>query len=325
MGKPPLVSIIIPSWNTASYVCEAVDSALAQTYPNCEVIVVDDGSTDDTKAVLEPYVRAKKIAYIYQANKGLSGARNTGITASRGELIALLDSDDIFLPEKVAEQVAYLTEHPACDVSYCNLFHFWDGESTLLRLNYEYYSGDDVLPHLLRMNFIAPLSVVLRRSTIERFGMFDENLKRSEDLEFWLRLAHGGARFEFLPKRLAKLRMRKTANLQGLESQPKVKETMLEVLERLNTNMAPAERVRVHMRENRRRYRLNLGLAYLMNARTAEAKPHILGAFAEYPLGALLGWFVWLPFAILPAGFVQKTLANIYYRRRALRLSELDE
>ena len=325
MEKSPLVSIIIPSWNTASYVREAVDSALAQTYPNCEIIVVDDGSTDDTKAVLEPYAKAKKITYIYQANKGLSGARNAGIKASAGEFIALLDSDDVFLPEKIAEQVAYLMEHPSCDISYCNLYHFWDGESALLRLNYEYYSGDDVLPYLLAMNFIAPLSVVLRRSTIERFGMFDENLKRSEDLEFWLRLAHGGARFEFMPKRLAKLRMRKTANLQGLESQPKVKETMLEVLERLNATMTPEERIRVNMRKNRKRYRLNLGLAYLMNARTAEAKPHITSAFVEYPLGKMLGWLAWLPFAVLPAGFVQAMLAKVYYRRRALRLSELDE
>lgn len=325
MTAQSLVSIIIPSWNTASYVREAVDSALAQTYPNCEIIVVDDGSTDDTKAVLEPYVRTKKITYIYQANTGLSGARNAGIKASRGEFIALLDSDDIFLPEKIAEQVTYLNEHPACDVSYCNLYHFWDGESALLRLNYEYYSGDDVLPHLLHMNFIAPLSVVLRRSVIERFGAFDENLKRSEDLEFWLRLAHGGARIEFLPKRLAKLRMRKTANLQGVESQPKVKETMLEVLERLDKKMTPEERARVDMRRHRQRYRLNLGLAYLMNARTAEAKPYIMSAFAEYPFGMVLGWFAWLPFAILPAGFVQTILAKLYYRRRELRLSVLDE
>jgi glycosyltransferase involved in cell wall biosynthesis len=324
MENPPLVSIIIPTWNTASYVREAVDSALAQTYQNCEVIVVDDGSTDNTKAVLGPYISAKRITYMYQANTGLSGARNTGIKASHGEFIALLDSDDVFLPEKIAEQVAYLTEHPACDVSYCNLFHFWDGEQALLRLNYEYYSGDDVLPHLLHMNFIAPLSVVLRRSVIERFGMFDENLKRSEDLEFWLRLAHGGARFEFLPKRLAKLRMRKTANLQGVESQPKVKETMLEVLERVSATMTPEERARVDMRKYQKRYRLNLGLAYLMNARTAEAKPHILGAFAEYSFGTVLGWLAWLPFAMLPAGFVQKTLAKLYYRRRALRLSEID-
>lgn len=325
MEKSPLVSIVIPSWNTASYVREAVDSALAQTHENCEIIVVDDGSTDDTKAVLEPYSARKQITYIYQTNKGLSAARNTGIKASQGEFIALLDSDDIFLPEKIAEQVAYLSEHPSCDVSYCNLYHFWDGEEKLLRLNYEYYSGDDVLPHLLHMNFIAPLSVVLKRSVIERFGMFDENLKRSEDLEFWLRLAHGGARFEFLPKRLAKLRMRKTANLQGLESQPKVKETMLEVLERLNVRMTPEERVRVNMRKHRKRYRLNLGLAYLMNARTAEAKPRIMSAFAEYPLGRVLGWLAWLPFAVLPAKFVQNMLARIYYRRRALRLSELDE
>jgi glycosyltransferase involved in cell wall biosynthesis len=316
----PLVSIIIPTWNAKSYVREAIDSAFEQTYENREIIVVDDGSTDGTRAVLEPYIASQKITYLYQENKGLSGARNTGIRESRGTYLALLDADDIFLPEKISEQVAYLESHSACDVSYCDLYHFWDGETKLLKLNYTYYSGTEVLPHLLEGSFIAPLSVVMRRSVVQRFGYFDENLRRSEDLEFWLRIAHGGARFEFLPDRLAKLRMRKTANLQGLESQPAVKETMLEVLLRIERAMTPDERARFHMRRHKMRYQINIGLAYLLNARKTDAKQKIKTAFSDYPLGGLLGWLAWAPFAIFPAALIQKTLANAYYFRRSLRL-----
>ena len=95
------VSIVIPSYNAARYVKEAVDSALAQTYKNVEVIVVDDGSTDGTKKILAPYSESKKIRYIYEENKGLAGARNTGIKNSSGEYVAFLDADDLFCREKL--------------------------------------------------------------------------------------------------------------------------------------------------------------------------------------------------------------------------------
>ena len=108
----PLVSIVIPAWNAERYIKEAVDSALNQTYPSTEVIVVDDGSIDGTRAILEPYLATKRIIYIYQVNKGLAGARNTGIRAASGEYIALLDSDDLFLPQKIEKQALVLKEHP---------------------------------------------------------------------------------------------------------------------------------------------------------------------------------------------------------------------
>ncbi len=205
-----LVSIIIPSYNAARYVQEAINSALDQTHKNIEVIVIDDGSTDETKNILEPYATAQKIKYFFQENKGLSAARNAGVKIAKGEYIALLDADDIFLPEKIEEQVQFLEQNPHCDVCYCDLYHFWDeNPHKLLKLNYKYYSGADVLPGLLEKSFIAPLTVVLRKSVFNRFGYFDENLKRSEDLDFWFRLAYGGAQIFFLPKILTKLRMLK--------------------------------------------------------------------------------------------------------------------
>ena len=119
MNQDPLVSIIIPSWNTAAYVGEAVDSALAQTYPNIEIIVVDDGSTDNTKELLQPYADAGKIHYVYQANKGLAGARNTGIRMAKGEYIAFLDDDDEWLPAKLDRQVAFLDADHSVSMVFC--------------------------------------------------------------------------------------------------------------------------------------------------------------------------------------------------------------
>ncbi|HUZ93198.1 MAG TPA: glycosyltransferase family A protein [Candidatus Paceibacterota bacterium] len=312
-----LVSIIIPSYNTERYIKEAVDSALAQTYKPVEIIVVDDGSTDNTKQILEPYLKQNSIIYIYQQNGGLAAARNTGIRASRGEYIALLDADDIFMPEKIAKQAAYLEANPQCDISYCDLWHFWDDEpEKLLKLNYTYYSGADVLPHLLEKSFIAPLSAVFRRSVFDRFGMFDEHFRRSEDLELWTRFAYGGANFCFLPEILGKLRMRRTANLQGIESQPQVKLTMLEVLKRLNEKMPPADREKYRMPEHMKKYRKNIGLAYLLAGRKSEAKKYITES---------MGGLAWFPFAVLPVGFIQWGMMKVYYGLRAARLGKVQK
>jgi glycosyltransferase involved in cell wall biosynthesis len=246
----PLVSIIIPAYNAGRYIREAVDSALAQTYKNCEVIVVDDGSSDNTRQVLAPYIDAGKIKYIYQENKGLAGARNTGIKNSSGEYIALLDADDIFLPTKLEHQVSYLKTHPECDISYCDIYHFYDEEpGRLMKLNYRYYSGGEVFINLLKKNFINPLAVVFRRDVFRRFGyFFNENAPRSEDWDCWVNLAWRGARFCFLPEALAKYRIRKDSLSYSRQSEVQRKGTALGIFERLKKQMSPAER---------KRYRIN--------------------------------------------------------------------
>lgn len=262
--EQPLVSVIIPTYNAASYIREAVDSALAQTYQNFEVIVVDDGSTDNTAEVLAPYIKEKKIIYIHQENKGLPAARNTAIKASHGEFVALLDSDDIFLPNKLERQVSYLMQHPECGVCYCEFTHFYEeNPKKLFRLNYKYYSGDDVFPNLLRMNFIGPLGVVLRRSEMDRVGLFNETYRRSEDWEYWLRLARHGVRFEHLPEVLAKYRMRKTSMSSDWSSEIQRKATTLRFIEATNAAMTPAERQRYGMPAILRMHRGKLWYAYV--------------------------------------------------------------
>ncbi len=248
MKSCPTVSVIIPAYNAVPYVTGAVDSALAQTYAQVEVVVVDDGSTDATAEVLRPYREAGKITYIYQKNAGLSSARNTGIRASRGEYVALLDSDDLFLPEKLLRQVGYLEAHPACGISYCGIAHFYEeSPENMLHLDYTYYSGAEVFPRLLWKNFINPLSVVARRSVFDIIGYFDENLKRSEDWDFWIRAAHAGIRFDYLSEVLAQYRMRKGSMSYGAASDVARKETTLDIFTGLRSRMTPAERRRYSM------------------------------------------------------------------------------
>ena len=117
----PKVSVIIPAYNCAHYICHAVDSVLAQTFPDFELVVVDDGSTDNTRELLKQY--GSQIKYIYQQNKDMTAARNTGINHSSGEYIAFLDSDDIWLANKLERQIVLLDQAPEVGLVYC--WHYY--------------------------------------------------------------------------------------------------------------------------------------------------------------------------------------------------------
>lgn len=203
----PFVSIIVPAYNAEPYLAAAVDSALAQTYPTIEVVVINNGSSDGTADICRRY--GARIVYIeLRDNVGVSAARKIGIERSRGEFITFVDADDLLLPHKVERQVAYLQEHPDCDVCYSSVYHFYDSApDDLLTLQAWHFSGDEVLPHLLQRNFINPLAVMMRRSVIDRFGNFDPSRRRAEDWELWLRIAYGGGTFCYLPEPLGKYRM----------------------------------------------------------------------------------------------------------------------
>jgi len=182
----PLVSVIIPTFNRSAMVREAVESVLSQTFGEFELIVVDDGSTDDTEAILEPYSASLRI--IRQKNRGVSAARNRGVAAARGELLAFLDSDDIWLPEKLAVQISYLRTFP--EAALCHTDELWirNGRRVNPRKKHAKAEGRD-FPRLLRESLISPSSVILRRSIFDEAGGFDESLPACEDYALWLTLA----------------------------------------------------------------------------------------------------------------------------------------
>jgi glycosyltransferase involved in cell wall biosynthesis len=192
-----LVSAIIPTYNRAHIICEAVDSALAQTYPRVEVIVVDDGSKDDTLARLQQY--GNRIHVVTQANAGAAAARNRGIAEARGELIAFLDSDDIWLAEKTERQVDLL-QRAGASVPCClsNILMKWNSgdrnsfDIACLTTSAEEGLWLNVDEVLATRSVLFNQGIIIRRQTLEKIGGFDEKIRYLEDYELPLRLSLEG-------------------------------------------------------------------------------------------------------------------------------------
>lgn len=181
----PLISVIIPSYNHADYVCQAVESALVQSYPHLEVIVVDDGSTDDTKERLVPF--SNRIRYVHQRNQGLSAARNRGINEAQGEYIAFLDSDDAFHPRKLELQAAYLIAQP--DIALVGTGMFSDESIVWCPVNTEQLQVSEIQLEAMAIKpRFAPSSVMAHRRCFQTVGMFDTDLRSVEDRDMWLRI-----------------------------------------------------------------------------------------------------------------------------------------
>jgi len=191
-NKMPAVSIIVPTYNRAQYLVEAIQSVLEQTFHDYEIIVVDDGSTDDTKAALQKKNIFKNIIYIYQNNCGLKSAvRNIGIQAAKGKYIAFLDSDDKWLPLKLEKQVDILEKDPNCALVCSNAYILKDDVPTQeLYVQSETMVSGNVFQKLLHNNFIINSSVVVRKNILQKLGGLDEDriIKSSEDYDLWLRV-----------------------------------------------------------------------------------------------------------------------------------------
>lgn len=201
----PLVSVVIPAYNAALYLNEAVESLFAQTYKNLQIIIVNDGSKDDTAKIADALAqRDKRVEVIHKANGGVSAARNDAFKAARGKYICFLDADDVYLPKKVEKQVAFLEAHPETVLVHCN---FYVGDETFQKLE-PIHRGK--LPAPLEQifvycNWFPPLTPMLRASLVQKVGFFDTSLAVGEDWEYWIRcLEHG--KFAHLDEFLAKYR-----------------------------------------------------------------------------------------------------------------------
>jgi glycosyltransferase involved in cell wall biosynthesis len=180
------VSVIIPTYNRGWILKEAIDSVLAQTFNEYELIVVDDGSEDNTAEILSGY--NNKIQIIRQPNQGVSAARNRGMVSSSGRFIALLDSDDLWLPEKLNEQLSFFRNHP--DVMICQTEEIWirNGKRVNPCKHHKKLSGMIFEPSL-SLCLVSPSAVMFKRELIDMVGLFDENLPACEDYDLWLRVS----------------------------------------------------------------------------------------------------------------------------------------
>ena len=181
------VSVIIPTFNRAVKTARAISSVLYQRFTGYEIIVVDDGSTDETEKVLHPF--KNHIRYVvHTTNQGVSAARNTGIEASTAPLIAFLDSDDYWLPGKLGVQTAFFNQNP--DAMICQTEETWirNGRRANPGKRHLKPSGDIFEPSLV-LCLISPSAVMLKRALLDEVGVFDEGLPACEDYDLWLRIA----------------------------------------------------------------------------------------------------------------------------------------
>jgi len=179
------ISVIIPTYNRYDFLKRALESVFAQTYSVVEVIVIDDGSTDCTSDIKKDF---PSIRYIYQKNSGVSSARNRGITESKNKWIAFLDSDDVWVHEKLAMQAEFHKKSPEVLMSYTAETWIRDNKEIKIPKKFRKVGENIFLENLSYCN-IAPSSVIMNKTLFTRFGLFDETLEVCEDYDLWLRIA----------------------------------------------------------------------------------------------------------------------------------------
>jgi glycosyltransferase involved in cell wall biosynthesis len=203
----PVVSVIIPAYKAVPFIRETLESVFVQTFRQFEVIIVNDGSPDtvEFEAVLAPF--SSRIVYIKQENRGLSGARNSGVRVAKGEYIALLDADDSWEPNYLEVQLGFLEHDPQAMVVYSNARIFGSGP----HVGKEYMElcpseGEVTFDSLVSQRCNVMVSVLMRRKALIAAGLFDESLRSAEDFDLWLRLVNMGARIIYHRQLLVKYR-----------------------------------------------------------------------------------------------------------------------
>lgn len=201
----PSVSVVIPNYNYGIFLAQAIDSVLAQTYPNIEIIVIDDGSTDASEKVLDNY--GDKIRWFKQTNGGVSRARNRGISESGGDFIAFLDADDIWLPEKIERQLKLFADDSEIGLVHCGFVDFDNAGSLAEHLDgMEGWVAESLLSYRRSVILGGGSATVVKRKAIDESGGFDENMRIGEDWEFYYRIAKN-YKVGFVPQVLLKYRI----------------------------------------------------------------------------------------------------------------------
>jgi GT2 family glycosyltransferase len=251
-GRAPAVSVVVPAYNVSQYVAEALDSVRAQTFKDYEIIVVNDGSpdTENLERVLEPYL--PEIVYLRQENRGLSGARNSGIRAARAPFIALLDGDDLWEPQFLEAMLAELQRDPTLDVLYSDALYFGDTpEAGRTYMELHPSSGEVTVEAILTQRCNVISCIVARREIMLRAGLFDESLRSSEDFDMWLRILKAGGRINYLRQPLMRYRRHRAS----LSSDPVwMCRHILQVLDKAERKLDLTDAERDALQQQQRRY-----------------------------------------------------------------------
>ena len=220
MAEKALVSVIIPCFNYAHLIGDTINSIKKQTHENWECIIIDDGSTDHTKDIIQELANDDaRIKYVYQKNSGPTVARNLGISLSKGNFIQFLDSDDLLEPLKLERQLSIFSDKPYADIVYGNTVYFRHTDENDLYSNLELTStgdkslgisgeGQDLIKEFLKKNLMVISSPLIKKELFTQFGKMDEKLFFNEDWELWLRFAVNNANFLFDDSKQAGVKIR---------------------------------------------------------------------------------------------------------------------
>jgi glycosyltransferase involved in cell wall biosynthesis len=208
------VSIVIPCYNVQNYIELCLESVISQTYKDYEIIIVDDGSTDSTSAIINSFRTKHKdlieLKYIYQTNKGVSSARNRGIKESSGEYIAFIDSDDKWREDSLEKKMKlFMSNNISCVYSDVMLNYPNDNQISIKSLYGKLIKGN-IYPEILEHNYIN-INVVLKKTVLEDCGLFDETLMTCEDYDMWIRIASRGYLFDFVDIPLTYITIRESS------------------------------------------------------------------------------------------------------------------
>ncbi|MFL6353134.1 MAG: glycosyltransferase family 2 protein [Bryobacteraceae bacterium] len=276
-AEPPAVSVIIPAYRVAPYIADAIDSVLAQASGRIEIIVVNDGSpdSDDLESVLEPY--GNRIVYLKQENGGVSSARNAGIRAARGEWLAFLDGDDMWLPDYLESQMAVLRADPRIDMVFGDAILFGDTPlAGRLTTDFSPVRGEITFLKTIAGECTIAYCAVVRHQTVIQAGMFDTRLRGSEDFNLWLRVLKTGGRIVYQHKPLYRYRRREGS---ATSDSVWMNERILESLQRAEETIPMSAQEKAGLGTHRRKVQTELALA---RGKAAFGKRDWDGAAAHY-------------------------------------------
>jgi glycosyltransferase involved in cell wall biosynthesis len=274
----PFFSVIIPTYNRADLLINTIESVLAQRFKDFELLVIDDGSTDDTRELVNSFCDSTNIRYIYQENKGVGAARNTGIKNARGEWIAFLDSDDLWLPNHLQSHYQLITSRGA-EVSWIHSGYIFFNDKGNQFPGFGRPLSGDVFAELVRNgNFMNMNTITIQNNIIQNY-LFNESrdLPPSEDRELWIRLAAFN-QVDYIPKVTCLTRMHSGRSVQNLE---KIKSAVSKAVELLLNNEQIRDRIAPYKKELLGYNSLLLAIIYYREGMMPESRSQLAQAISH--------------------------------------------